>query len=63
MGFLDILLGIVLVAVVAVLLIGVISMARGGNAGAKRSNLMMRWRVGLQFAAVLVIIAILFFRG
>jgi len=62
MGFLDILLIVVLIAVVGVLLFGLISMARGGEANRKYSNKMMRWRVLLQFAAVAVIVAILFFR-
>ena len=59
---LDILLILVLVAVVAVLLFGVIAMARGGEAGSKISNKMMRWRVGLQLLAVVLIGLILYFR-
>jgi NADH:ubiquinone oxidoreductase subunit 6 (subunit J) len=62
MAFLDILLIVVLIAVVGVLIFGLISMARGGEASRKYSNKMMRWRVILQFVAVAVVIAILFFR-
>jgi len=62
MPVLDILLIVVLVAVVGVLVFGIVSMARGGNFARKYSNKMMRWRVALQFAAVAVIIAILYFR-
>ncbi len=63
MGALDYLLIAVLAAVVVVLLLGVLSMARGGDAGRKYSNKMMRWRVGLQFLAVIVIVAMFFLRG
>ena len=63
MGALDYLLIAVLAAVVAVLLMGVLSMARGGEASRKYSNKMMRWRVGLQFLAVIIIILMFFLRG
>ena len=36
-----------------VLLIGLVNMMRGGNAST--SQTLMRWRVGLQFAAIVVI--------
>ena len=42
-----------LVAVVLVLLAGLWNMMRGGSAG--RSQTLMRWRVGLQFAAIVVV--------
>jgi len=42
-----------LIAVLAVLLAGLWNMMRGGSAN--RSQLLMRWRVGLQFLAVVVI--------
>ena len=35
-------------------------MARGGNS--KLSQVLMRWRVGLQFLAILIIMGVLFFR-
>ncbi|MBX3489412.1 MAG: twin transmembrane helix small protein [Parvibaculum sp.] len=44
---------IALIAVLAVLLAGLWNMMRGGSAN--RSQLLMRWRVGLQFLAVIVI--------
>ncbi|PKQ04198.1 MAG: hypothetical protein CVT72_12965 [Alphaproteobacteria bacterium HGW-Alphaproteobacteria-11] len=44
---------IALIAVLAVLLAGLWNMMRGGSAN--RSQLLMRWRVGLQFLAVVVI--------
>ena len=55
---------VVLVAVGAVfvaLLLGLANMLRGGSANT--SQLIMRWRVGLQFVAILIILAILYFRG
>ena len=47
-------------AVVIVLFAGLANMIRGGNPNL--SQKLMRWRVGLQFLAILVIIAILWFR-
>ena len=48
-------------AVAAVLVIGLINMLRQGSAN--RSQQLMRWRVGLQFAAILGIVAALYFRA
>lgn len=42
-------------AVCVVLALGLINMMRGGNAN--RSQKLMRWRVGLQFVAIIVIMA------
>jgi len=44
---------VALFAVLAVLLAGLWNMMRGGSAS--RSQTLMRWRVGLQFLAVIVI--------
>jgi hypothetical protein len=55
---------VVLVAISAValaLLLGLANMLRGGSANA--SQMFMRWRVGLQFVAILIILAVLYFRG
>ena len=52
--------GAALLAVVFVLIAGVVNMSRGGNA--RLSQVLMRWRVGLQFLAILIIIGVLFFR-
>lgn len=54
--FLTILLVLALIAVAAVLLMGVVGMLRGGDP--QRSNKLMRWRVGLQ-AVALAIVALL----
>jgi Hypoxia induced protein conserved region len=49
-----------LASVLFVLVLGVVNMARGGNSNL--SQILMRWRVGLQFLAILIIIGVLFFR-
>jgi len=46
---------VLLVAVVAVLLVGVFAMARGGAFNAKYSNKLMRARVALQALAILLL--------
>lgn len=51
--FFNFLIPIALVAVVLVLLAGLWNMMRGGSAG--RSQTLMRWRVGLQFAAIVIV--------
>lgn len=48
-------------AVTVVLLLGLANMLRGGNSN--RSQLLMRWRVGLQFAVIVIIMGVLWFRG
>ena len=53
------LLPLLLVAVGLVLLLGLWNMLRGGNPG--RSQTLMRWRVGLQFVAIVVVMAVWYF--
>ena len=53
------LLPIMLVAVAIVLFLGLWNMMRGGNPG--RSQTLMRWRVILQFVAIAVAMAVLWF--
>lgn len=48
-------------AVAVVLLMGLRNMARGGDANL--SQKLMRWRIGLQFIAVLIIMATLWLLG
>ena len=48
-------------AVAVVLALGLFNMLRAGNAST--AQLLMRWRVGLQFAAIVIILAVLYFRG
>jgi hypothetical protein len=55
---------LVLVAIVAVglvLLLGLLNMMRGGSPN--RSQQLMRWRVLLQFAAVVVIMGVVWWRA
>ena len=47
-------------AVALVLLAGLVNMMRGGSPNL--SQKLMRWRVGLQFVAVIIIMAVLYFK-
>jgi hypothetical protein len=47
--------------VALVLIAGLFNMMRGGSPN--MSQKLMRWRVGLQFAAIVVILAVLWLRG
>lgn len=49
------LIGAALAATLAVLLIGLVSMFRGGAFNRRNANKLMRWRVGLQALAVLLL--------
>lgn len=53
------LLPLLLVAVGLVLLLGLWNMLRGGSPG--RSQALMRWRVALQFVAIAIAIAVVYF--
>jgi uncharacterized membrane protein SirB2 len=53
----DWMLALVMVAVVAILALGTLNMARGGSPG--RSQRLMRWRVALQAVALVLVMAIL----
>lgn len=48
-------------AVAVALILGLVNMMRGGSANT--SQKLMRWRVGLQFAAIAAIMAVLWLRG
>ena len=50
-------------AVVAVLFFGIGSFAKGGEFNKKYANKAMRWRIGAQLAAVLLILAFVWIRG
>ena len=47
-------------AVAIVLVLGLANMLRGGNPNL--SQKLMRWRIGLQFVAIVIIMGVLFFR-
>lgn len=55
--FLTILVALAMLGTLGVLFAGLISMARGGNGA--RSNRLMRWRVALQGAALLLFMALI----
>jgi hypothetical protein len=59
-NFSNILTGAALAAVALVLLLGLANMLRGGSPNL--SQKLMRWRVGLQFVAIIVIMTVLFLR-
>lgn len=50
--FFVVLIAIAMVATLGALLLGVVTMARGGEGAAQRSNKFMRYRVILQAAAI-----------
>lgn len=56
MSWIDILISIALIAVVVTLVAGVLNMLRGGEGRSERSNIFMRWRVGLQFLAIALLL-------
>ena len=53
MGFVNYLIPIGMAAVLLVLLVGLANMLRGGEASL--SQKLMRWRVGLQFATIILV--------
>jgi hypothetical protein len=57
----SIFVGLALLAVAVVLVMGLANMLSGGSSN--RSQMLMRWRVWLQFIAIVLIVAVLFFRG
>jgi Hypoxia induced protein conserved region len=52
---------VALVVVAGILVAGLLNMGRGGSASL--SQQLMRWRVGLQFLAVIAIMTVLYFNG
>jgi hypothetical protein len=59
MNLLDKIPLVAVAAVAVVLLLGLWNMMRGGSAS--RSQNLMRWRVGLQFVAIIVLMTALWF--
>ncbi len=49
-------------AVLVILLLGINSFRRGGQDSAKQSNKLMQWRIGMQFLAILLLLAFVYFR-
>ena len=58
-NFLQNLSAVAVGAVALVLLLGLINMMRGGSGN--RSQMLMRWRIVLQFVAIVIIMASLYF--
>jgi hypothetical protein len=54
------LVGVATALVAIVLVFGLVNMLRGGSPN--RSQMLMRWRVGLQFVAILAILLALYLR-
>jgi len=52
---LDYLIIAAIAATALVLLVGILAMTKGGEFNRKNSNKLMRWRIGLQALAVLLI--------
>ncbi len=50
-------------AVLAILVFGVGSFARGGEFNKRNANRIMRWRLGAQFVAVVLIVAFAYFKS
>ena len=59
MGFMNMLLMVLMVAVAIALVVGLAVMIRGGATNEKYGNKLMMWRVGLQ-AAALAVLGVLF---
>ena len=57
----NMLVAVAIGAVAVVLVFGLVNMMRGGSPNT--SQKLMRWRVGLQFVALVVIMAVLWLRG
>lgn len=61
MTFIDALVPFAVAAVAVVLVLGLVNMMRGGSPN--RSQTLMRWRVILQFVAVLLIMVAIWLKG
>ena len=60
---LFIVMALAMLAVVGILLFGIGSFAKGGDFNKKYANKAMRWRIGAQFIAVLLILGFVWIRG
>jgi hypothetical protein len=59
--FVDYLAPVAVAAVAVVLVLGLLNMMRGGNPN--RSQTLMRWRVLLQFAAIIIVMGVIWFKS
>ena len=51
------------IVVVAILATGLAGYAKGGEFNKKYGNKLMRWRIGAQFVAIILIMIVIAFRG
>lgn len=51
------------VIVLAILMFGIGSFAKGGDFNKRNANRIMRWRLGAQFVAVILIVAFAYYRA
>lgn len=51
------------VAVLAILMVGIGGFAKGGEFNRKHANRVMRWRLGAQFVAVILIVGFAWMRA
>ena len=49
--------------VLGILMLGIGSFGKGGEFNRKNANKIMRWRIGAQFVAVILIILFVYLRG
>jgi hypothetical protein len=59
----DILIVLALAGVTCILLAGLYTLFRGGSISANWSNRLMRYRVLAQFVAIIIVMAVLYFKG
>ena len=59
--FVDYLAPVAVAAVAVVLVLGLLNMMRGGNPN--RSQTLMRWRVLLQCAAIIIVMGVIWFKS
>jgi predicted membrane protein len=60
---LFIVMAVAMIAVVAILMLGIGGFAKGGEFNRKHANRLMRYRIGAQFVAVLLILLFVWLRG
>lgn len=48
--------------VAAILVFGIATFGRGGDFNKRNANKIMRWRIAAQFAAIVVVFAVLYWR-
>lgn len=57
------LMAVAVLAVLGILMLGIGSFGKGGEFNRKNANKIMRWRIGAQFIAVVLILLFVYLRG